>query len=156
MGNESQSYAERLTAPLRWYVQGTMLLATMFIALIVAVSAGLSWAITAALAALGYALLARLGWVRVEVADGELRAGRARIPVELLGAAEPLGAEDTRRVLGVDADVRAYLLVRPYLKRSVRVAITDPADPTPYWLLSTRRPDRLAQAIEAARGAPRP
>ena len=156
MSSQSQTYAERLTAPLRWYVQGTMLLATMFIALIVSVSAGLSWAITAGLAALGYALLAWLGWARVEVADGELRAGRARIPVDLLGAAEPLGADDTRRVLGVDADVRAYLLIRPYLKRSVRVGVTDPADPTPYWLLSSRRPDRLAQAIEAARGTSTP
>jgi hypothetical protein len=26
----------------------------------------------------------------------------------------------------------------------------DPLDPTPYWLVSTRRPDDLAAAIEAA------
>ena len=36
---------------------------------------------------------------------------------------------------------------RLHLKRSVRVEITDPADPAPYWLLSTRHPDRLARAI---------
>jgi hypothetical protein len=43
-------------------------------------------------------------------------------------------------VAGRDADARAYLLLRPYLKRAVRVEITDPADPTPYWLVSTRHP----------------
>ena len=56
----------------------------------------------------------------------------------------PLDADATRRAAGVDADARAFLLLRPYLKRSVRVEITDPADPAPYWLVSTRHPDELA------------
>lgn len=148
----AREYSERLTAPLRWFVQGTMLLATMWIALIVAVPLAVAWLVTALLAAIGYALLLRLGSARVRVADGELQAGRARIPVSLLGAAEPLDAEHTRRVMGVDADVRAFLVVRPYLKQSVRVGLTDPDDPTPYWLISTRHPQRLAKALDSARG----
>jgi hypothetical protein len=53
----------------------------------------------------------------------------------------------------VDADARAYLLLRPYVKQSVQVPVEDPADPTPYWMLSTRRPHDLATAItEAATG----
>ena len=52
---------------------------------------------------------------------------------------------------GRDADARAYLLLRPYLKRAVRVEINDPADPTPYWLVGTRRPEDLAEALEALR-----
>lgn len=150
-----QGYAERLTAPLRWYVQATMLLATFWIAMIVAVSGVVAWLVAAGIGAVGFALLTRMGWARVEVTAGELRAGRARIPLSLVGGAEPLDAENTRRVLGVDADVRAYLLTRPYLKRSVRVALTDPADPTPYWLISTRRPDHLAAAITAAKAGSR-
>ena len=47
---------------------------------------------------------------------------------------------------GVDADARAFLLLRPYLKRAVQVEIADPADPTPYWLVRTRHPDELAAA----------
>jgi hypothetical protein len=54
-------------------------------------------------------------------------------------------------VAGPGADARAYLLLRPYLKRAVKVEITDPADPAPYWLLSTRHPDRLAGAIAGLR-----
>ena len=56
-------------------------------------------------------------------------------------------AEQTRRVAGREADVRAFLLLRPYLKRAVKVETTDPADPAPYWLLSSRRPDDLAAAV---------
>ena len=51
------------------------------------------------------------------------------------------------RAAGVDADARAYLLLRPYLKRAVKVEITDPADPAPYWLVSTRHADALVRAL---------
>jgi hypothetical protein len=87
----------------------------------------------------------------VGVEDGHFRAGRARVPLQHVGAASALDAEGLRRQAGVDADARAYLLLRPYLKRGVRVDITDPADPTPYWLVSCRRPDRLVSALEASR-----
>jgi hypothetical protein len=83
----------------------------------------------------------------VEVEDGWLRAGRARISGEFLGGAESLDPEATRRVAGRDADARAYLLLRPYLKRAVRVTIRDSRDPAPYWLISSRDPDHLAAAI---------
>ena len=62
-----------------------------------------------------------------------------------------LDADGVRRQAGVEADARAYLLLRPYLKRGVRVDIADPADPTPYWLVSSRRPDALVSALEAGR-----
>jgi hypothetical protein len=51
---------------------------------------------------------------------------------------------------GRDADARAYLLLRPYVRRAVRIEITDPRDTTPYWLLSTRHPERLAAALSSA------
>ena len=63
----------------------------------------------------------------------------------------PLDAAASHRVAGVDADARAYLLLRPYVKRSVQVPVQDPADPAPYWLVSTRRPDRLAAALTRPR-----
>jgi hypothetical protein len=72
--------------------------------------------------------------------------------VDHVGAAAALDAEATRRLAGRDADARAYLLLRPYLSRAVRIDIDDPADPTPYWLVSTRRPDRLAAALGGPTG----
>jgi hypothetical protein len=65
---------------------------------------------------------------------------------------EALDAEAARRAAGVEADARAYLLLRPYLTRAVRVQVVDPADPTPYWLVSTRRPRTLAAVLSEAIG----
>lgn len=142
-------YRERLFVPLRWWVQGVMFVATLFLAFAVALAA--LWAAVATAAALALLAVAFLafGSTRIEVRDGRLQAGRASIEAAYLGTAEPLDAEAARRAAGVDADARAYLLLRPYLKRAVRVEITDPADPAPYWLLATRHPRRLADAVNA-------
>jgi Protein of unknown function (DUF3093) len=147
-------YRERLTVPLRWWVQATMFLATIWLALVVSTPAWLAWTGTGACAAVAFGLLGYVGSTLVEVTDGQLHAGRARIPTRLLGVPEQLDKDATRRVLGVDADARAFLLTRPYLRRSVRVPIQDPDDPTPYWLVATRHPDRLAAALTpTGRGA---
>ena len=143
------SYAERLGVPLRWWVQGTMLIAIVWLATVVAVPAVAAGVVTAVAAVLMTSLYLLIGAARLTVADGSFRAGRAHIGAEHLGPAVALDAEQTRRTAGVEADARAYLLLRPYLKRAVKVEITDPADPAPYWLVSTRHPDELVTALTA-------
>jgi hypothetical protein len=52
-----------------------------------------------------------------------------------------------RNAFGRDCDPAAYLVLRSYLRGAVRVEITDPHDPAPYWLIATRHPERLAAAL---------
>ena len=144
-----REYDERLGVPLRWWVQGTMLVASLWLATVVALPGLGAWIVTALALGLLALAFASYGSARIRVAGGELHAGRAHIGAGHVGRVIALDAEETRLTAGRDADTRAYLLLRPYLKRSVRVEITDPADPAPYWLLSTRHPDRLARAISA-------
>lgn len=146
------TYRERLHVPLRWWVQATMFLATVWLAFIVALPAWLAWASSGALLAGVYGLFAWVGSARVEVGGGVLQAGTARIPLALLGTAEALDKDATRRVHGVEADARAFLVTRPYISRAVKVVVADPADPTPYWLISSRHPRQLAAALSAAAG----
>lgn len=151
---DSPHYDERLGVPLRWWVQGFMFVASLWLAVLAALPELAAWVVTGVAGLIVSALFVAYGSARLTVADGTLRAGRARIEARHLGAAEALDAEQTHRAAGVEADARAYLLLRPYLKRSVRVAITDPADPAPYWLLSTRRPEGLVEALAALKDAP--
>jgi hypothetical protein len=144
-------YRERLHAPLRWWVQATMFLATVWLAFIVALPGWLAWTASAALLAGVYGLLAWVGSARVEVRDSTLYAGTAQIALSHLGTVEALDKDETRRVHGVEADARAFLVTRPYVSRSVKVAIEDPADPAPYWLISTRHPRQLAAALTGLR-----
>jgi hypothetical protein len=141
------TYAERLHVPLRWWAQATMAMAAVWLAFFVSTPEWIAWAATGVLLAAVFGLLVWIGSSRIEVRDGLLYAGPARIELRHLGDVEALDKEATRRVHGVDADARAFLHTRPYISRAVRIAIDDPADPTPYWLVSTRHPRTLAAAL---------
>jgi hypothetical protein len=65
----------------------------------------------------------------------------------LLGTPEALDVAAMRHELGPGLDARAYVCLRAWARTGVRVALNDPDDPTPYWLVSTRRPELLVQAL---------
>ncbi|MFC5338276.1 DUF3093 domain-containing protein [Leucobacter denitrificans] len=83
----------------------------------------------------------------IEVSEGQLQAGRAVIPVEFIGKIEPLGSELLRKSIGQDADARNYLLVRGWIHMGLKLEIADENDPTPYWIITSRKPLALAEAI---------
>jgi hypothetical protein len=109
-------------------------------------------------AVVALALMAAASWALVRssalvaVAGGELVAGNARIPLSLLGEVDVLDRSEFTALRGPRADVRAYLCQRSWIPRGVRVTVVDPHDPTPYWLVSSREPTKLAAAVERARG----
>lgn len=153
MNAPAPRYAERLNVPLRWWALATMFLASVLLAFLVATPGWVAFVVSGLLAAATAALFLGYGGACLRVEAGEFHAGRARIPVGQLGVPVALDAAASRRLAGVDADARAYLLLRPYVARSVQVPVTDPVDPAPYWLVSTRHPTRLVNALVAA-GAP--
>ena len=87
----------------------------------------------------------------IEVADGVLIAGSARIQTELLGEPEVYEGADATAQRGPLLDARAWLLIRGWVSPVLRVPILDPNDPAPYWLISTRQPKKLAAAIIGSR-----
>ncbi|MCH9816948.1 MAG: DUF3093 domain-containing protein [Actinomycetia bacterium] len=94
---------------------------------------------------------------RIEVSSRELRAGKARLPIEYVGKVAALDKEQTESVQGPKSDPAAYLLIRPLAaSRSVIVELTDEVDPHPYWLLSTRNAQALSAALVAVRPTYRP
>ncbi|WP_414172407.1 DUF3093 domain-containing protein [Clavibacter tessellarius] len=87
----------------------------------------------------------------IEVADGRLRAGRASIDVDQLGDPEGFRGAEAMAERGVRLHARAHLVIRGWVDPVVRVPLLDPTDPAPYWLLSTRDPERLIAAIRGSR-----
>jgi hypothetical protein len=149
---QGAQFTETLHVPLRWWVQATMFVATIWLAFVVALPAMVAWGATAAVVLVVTGLFLGYGAARVRIEDGLFHAGKAKIPVSLLSDPMALDPEATRRLAGVDANARAFLLLRPYLKHAVKVTVDDPDDPVPYWLVSTRHPDSLASALAAASG----
>jgi hypothetical protein len=101
--------------------------------------------------ALGGLVLA--GRIRVAVRDGELHVDDARLAVGVIDTVSVVTGEEKRRLLGLDAEPLAFVIQRPWIAGGVRVDLADPTDPTPYWFVSSRRPDELAAAILEAHAA---
>jgi hypothetical protein len=102
---------------------------------------------------LGCVILLIVGSPVIQVTATELIAGRARLPLEFVGAVEGYTGDDGRHQLGPGLDARAHLLIRGWVGPVARIEVTDERDPVPYWLVSTRTPDKLAAAITSARKA---
>lgn len=92
----------------------------------------------------------------IEVGPESFRADRAVLPARWIGRVAPLDRDQAFRARTVDADARAHLVLRTWASAvAVVVEVTDPDDPHPYWLVTTRRPGELAAALVALReGAP--
>jgi len=90
----------------------------------------------------------------VEVRDGELRAGAAHVPLDLLGDVRLLDRAGLRHELGPALDARSFACLRAWIPTAIRVELLDPADPTPYWIVSTRHPEALAAAVRQGQQRP--
>ncbi|MFI1699330.1 DUF3093 domain-containing protein [Streptomyces bobili] len=143
-------YDERLTAPRSWWFISFLVGVAFALILLpfgtLPLLGGLvGGTAVAAVAASSY------GSMRIRVVGDSLIAGEAKIPVAALGEAEVLDAEEAQAWRTYKADTRAFLLLRAYIPTALRVEVTDPSDPTPYLYLSTREPQRLAEALRASR-----
>lgn len=86
----------------------------------------------------------------VSVSADRVRAGRASIEPELLGAAAVLDAQQMREVMGPQIDPRSYRCTRGWITDGAEIPVIDPDDPTPSWVISLRRPQEFAAALAAA------
>ena len=91
-----------------------------------------------------------LGHNSLEIADGELRIRGAHLPLTYVTGAVSLDEITLRRVVGREGDPAAFVSIRPWIGPGVQLWIDDEDDPTPYWIVSSRHPDRVVKAVRAA------
>lgn len=142
--------------PVGWWVLSALFALSLLIAVLFYL--GPVWGIGAGLLVMVVMglVFVRYGREQIRVEAERLWVGAANIEWPYVAGARALDDQATRRRRGPDSDARAYLVLRPYLNRAVEVTISDQADPTPYWLISSRAPERLAAAITARCSGPSP
>jgi hypothetical protein len=105
---------------------------------------------------LGFAGLLTVTAPALLVTDHQLVAGRAALPLSMVGEAMAFDGAEATLERGQRLDARAWLLIRGWVDPVVRIVVADESDPTPYWLVSTRNPAALVSAITAAQGSTPP
>ncbi|MCW2811252.1 MAG: hypothetical protein JWP61_1710 [Friedmanniella sp.] len=147
-------YRERLTVPPAWWALAALFALSLLLA--IGFYLGPVWGVGVAVAFLaaaagGFATIAAV----IEVDPERVRVGRDQLELGYLGDVAALDRAQTERRSGVEADARAHLVLRPYVATAVELTLTDPDDPAPYWLVSTRRPAAFAAAVRTALAVPR-
>jgi hypothetical protein len=143
-------YTERLRVP--WWSWVPFLIGGGALALEISTSAtGLpGWVPFAIVLPVVAALMIWVSRLRVAVTAQEFQVDDARLPVTVISGVVALDAEGKREILGVGAHPLAFVVQRPWIGGAVQVLLDDPQDPTPYWVVSTRHPVKLATALLAA------
>ncbi len=85
----------------------------------------------------------------IKVGNSNLVVGRAEIPRNLLGRIEEIGKDQIFSERGPNLDPAAFRVFQGTVKTAVKIALNDPNDPTPYWIISTRKPAQLAESLRA-------
>ena len=143
-----RTYRERLT-PSLWLIVAAMIVAPMASLVFMKENGSIALVIGALVAVAVITLMLASSTV-IEVVGGELRVGKAHIPVSLLGKPTATTGHEARLARGQNLKAQSFTTIRGGIDGIVTVEVTDPADPTPAWVVSSRTPDRLAAAIEVA------
>ncbi len=86
--------------------------------------------------------------LQINVASNTLAVGRAAIEKKYLGEITTLDADEFRFLRGAGIDPSAFHACRFWIKRGVKIELNDSRDPTPYWLLSSKQPEKLVEALQ--------
>lgn len=146
----SVRYRERLRTPWWWYP------VALFIASLLAAEfhiAGYSltdWIPFGTLLPLSVVIVWSFGHSTLEISGGELRVRGAHLPLSYVSGSVGLDAATLRRVVGREGDPAAFVAIRPWIGPGVQLWLDDPEDPTPYWVVSTRHPERVVELLRSA------
>jgi hypothetical protein len=83
----------------------------------------------------------------IQVGSSNLTISRAKIPRNLLGKIEEISKDQIFSERGPNLNPAAFKVFQGTVKTAVKIAVNDPNDPTPYWIISTRKPAQLASAL---------
>lgn len=146
-------YRERLWVPWWWWPIGIGLSAVLAAEVNMGVRNLPDWLpyVVCAVAAVGVLL-----WLsRVEVAvrgtgsDIELWAGEAHLPASVISRSAVVPRSAKSAALGRQLDPAAFVLHRNWVGPMALVVLDDPDDPTPYWMVSSRHPERVLAALRS-------
>jgi hypothetical protein len=150
-GADGTLYVERLRTPWWWYLAGLAVASLLAAEFHIAGARLTDWIPFGTLLPLSVVIVWWLGRSTLQIRDGELRIRAAHLPLEYVSGAVALDARTLRRVVGREGDPAAFVSIRPWIGPGVQVWLDDPDDPTPYWVLSSRHPDRVVGVLRAAR-----
>jgi hypothetical protein len=85
--------------------------------------------------------------LHIEIDQSHLRVGKASIEKKYCGQITVLNPKQMSLIRTRDADPAAFLAIRFWSAHGVKIELSDKRDRTPYWLVTSKRGEKLAQAL---------
>ena len=79
----------------------------------------------------------------ITIDQSELRVDRAHIELKYLKSPVTLDEASYKALRTVNSDARAFHITRPWLKTGVQVSVNDDRDQTSYWLIGSKKTEKL-------------
>lgn len=122
----------------------------MFLSLVIAIWAALdstSTMVAFVVATLAIPVIAQSLTSKIRIDQNELRIDRAHIELKYLGKATVLDSDAMRLLRTRDADPAAFLAIKFWASKGIKIEVNDPRDSTPYWLITSKRGEKLAALL---------
>jgi hypothetical protein len=87
--------------------------------------------------------------LKIQVDQTHLRVGGASIEHKYIGEVTVLSSAEVKLIRTRDADPLAYLAIRFWSSKAVKVQVLDARDKTPYWLITTKKGTELLKALKS-------
>ena len=153
VATQTVRYRERLWVPWWWWPIGIGLSTVMATQVNMGVRNLPNWLPYAMMALVAVGVLLWLGRIEVRVvgtgSDVELWAGQAHLPASVITRSAVVPRSAKSAALGRQLDPAAFVLHRNWIGPMVLVVLNDPDDPTPYWMVSCRHPERVLAALQS-------
>jgi hypothetical protein len=104
-------------------------------------------AVVSILIAIALIYSAKKSVLEIVVINNWLYVGNAKIECKHIKKVTALPKEEFLKLRGQNADPAAFNATRFWVSIGVKVELKDKNDPTPYWLIATRKPKKLAEAL---------
>jgi Protein of unknown function (DUF3093) len=151
--SQTVRYRERLWVPWWWWPPGLGLAALIALEVNQGVPTLPNWLPFAILLPVAATVLLWFGKTEVRVLGGagetELWVGPAHLPVSVVSRSAEVPRSAKSAALGRQLDPAAFVVHRAWVGPMALLVLDDPDDPTPYWLVSCRHPDRLLTALRS-------
>ncbi|AEF36440.1 alanine rich transmembrane protein [Mycolicibacter sinensis] len=150
--SQTVRYREQLWVPWWWWPLGFVGNGLMAYEVRLGLRSLPGWLPFAVFFAITVAALLWLGRIQVRVVetDGEVElwVGEAHLPAGVIARSAEVPQSAKSAALGRQLDPAAYVVHRGWVGPMVLIVLDDPDDPTPYWLVSCRHPQRVLAALQ--------